>query len=112
MFSATLLFLASALAALLAHELGHATAAQTLNLPWKLIVTRHGPGIRVGADTIRLTRQQIIVTAASGPAASLAFAVAIWAASPLAAIISLELAFWNLILPRSDGALILHAVRG
>lgn len=110
MTALVLLMLASILAALAAHEAGHAIAAQAFRLPWKPVLTRHGPGISIGNDQLRLTRAQIAVTAAAGPAMSLMFAAAIWKLSPFAALASLELGVFNLLLPRSDGALLFRAL--
>lgn len=86
-----LTMLASILAALVAHEAGHAAAAQALGLRWRPVVTKRGPGIRIGADHIRLTRTQIAITAAAGPTASLLFTATMWHTQPFMALASLEL---------------------
>lgn len=92
------------------HEIGHAVAATMLRLPWRLTLTRYGPGIRIGSDAIRLTRRQITVTAVAGPLANLALAsVAYQAGLALLVLCSLEVAFVNLLpFPRSDGRRILR----
>lgn len=98
--------------AVLAHEAGHALAAQALRLPWRPVLSWRGPGIRIGSDSPRLTRWQVGLTAAAGPLASILLAVAAWTAHPFVAVVSLDLALWNLVLPRSDGRLVLRALRG
>jgi stage IV sporulation protein FB len=97
---------------ILVHEAGHAGAAQALGLPWRATFSRRGPGIRIGSDSLRLTRRQVIVTAAAGPLVSLACGIAIWKLLPFLALSSFELALWNLVLPQSDGAKILRVLRG
>ena len=94
------------------HEFGHAFAAQTLRLPWTPVLSRRGPGIRVGSESFRLTTRQMVATAIAGPLASLVFAAVLWPTDRFLALCSIEIAVWNLVLPRSDGAAVLRALRG
>jgi hypothetical protein len=105
-------FLLGMVGLVLVHEAGHAGAAQALGLPWRPTLSRRGPGVRIGSDSFRLTRRQVIATAAAGPLVSLAFGVVIWGVLPLLALASFELALWNLVLPHSDGARIVRVLRG
>lgn len=94
---------------LLIHELGHATAAAAFGLAWKPVITRHGPGMEIGSDHIRLSRAQVSFTAAAGPAANIVFAlIAIRAGVPMLALLNVEFALFNLLpFRRSDGRRIL-----
>lgn len=98
---------------LVAHETGHALAAQLYGLPWKPTLTRHGPGVVIGSETIRLSPAQVRVTAAAGPAANLLLvAVGLRLGVPFMVLASLEFAVMNLLpFRRSDGARILYAGR-
>lgn len=108
-----ILVIAAVVGVVVAHEAGHAAAAQMLGLPWKPVLGRWGrPGIRIGSDDRRLTRRERAITAAAGPVVSIALGVALWTVNPFVAVVSLDLAFWNLILPSSDGAAVLRALRG
>ena len=92
------------------HERGHALVAQALGLPWKPVVTWHGPGVKIGSDAIKLTRWQIMATAAGGPLANLVLAAVAFALGmPLLALCCAEFALWNLLpFKRSDGRRILR----
>jgi Zn-dependent protease len=70
----TLILLGFAVPALMAHEAGHAAAAHVLHLPWRIVWTWHGPGVKYGSSMIRLARWQVVVTAACGPLANIALA--------------------------------------
>jgi hypothetical protein len=96
----------------LVHEAGHAGAAQALRLPWRPTLSRRGPGVRIGSESFRLTRGQVIPTAAAGPLVSLAFGIAIWQSHPLLALASFEMTLLNLVLPHSDGATIVRVLCG
>lgn len=95
--------------ALVVHECGHAVVASVLRLPWTPVLTRHGPGMRIGSDAITLTRRQVAMTCAGGPAANVLLAVlAIRFGFGLLALVNLEFAVANLIpFRRSDGHRIL-----
>jgi Zn-dependent protease len=97
---------------LLAHEAGHAAVAAALRLPWRPVLTRHGPAIVVGRDDLALTRRQVVLTNAGGPLANLALcAVAYRLGLGLVVLEGLEIAALNLVLPRSDGARMLRPGR-
>lgn len=95
---------------LLVHELAHAAAAAAFGLPWTPTLTRHGPGVRIGSDNVRLTRAQVSWTAAAGPAANIIFAfVAFRASVPMLVLVNAEFALFNLLpFRRSDGRRILR----
>lgn len=92
------------------HELGHAAAAIALGLPVRPVVTRHGPGMAVGSDAIRLTHAQISLTCAAGPAANLAAAAVCHELGiGLLVLTNVVFAIANLVpLPHSDGLRILR----
>lgn len=100
-------------AALVVHEAGHFAAARALRLPARLVLTRHGPGVAIGSDDLRLEPRQIRLTAAAGPAANVALAaLASGGLAPLPelALLSLVFAAANLIpLRRSDGHRLIFA---
>lgn len=107
----TVLALFAALAlALVVHEAGHAFAAIALRLPWCPVLTWRGPGISIGSESLRLTRVQVVVTAAAGPLASLALAtLAFRFGQPFLALVSLDLCVVNLLpMPHSDGTRMLR----
>lgn len=110
----TVTLLAPLAALAVVHELGHAAAAQLLGLPWRPVVSKRGPGIRVGRDDLRLTRAQRGITAAAGPGASLLLAACLWAIGQhLCALASIEIAVVNLVPFRhSDGMTLREAIRG
>jgi Zn-dependent protease len=112
-----LLLLAGLAAVLLVHEAGHAAAATALRLPWRPVLTRRGPGVVIGRADLVLSRYQVVVTAAGGPAANLAAAFAISAAHlglsfGFVAFLSILFALLNLLpFPHSDGARMLRPGR-
>jgi hypothetical protein len=104
---------AGLVAVLCSHEAGHVAAAIVLRLPWKPVITRRGPGIRIGRADLDLSRFQVRLTAAGGPAANLVLAfVCIRLGLGIMALMSLEFAIVNLLpLPHSDGSRILRPGR-
>jgi len=103
-------FLMALLVALLVHEAGHAGAALALHLPVRPTLTRHGPAMIIGSEAIRLTRLQIAITAAAGPAANFVFAAIAYAAGRgVFCAVSIEIGGFNLIpIANSDGHRIIH----
>lgn len=97
-------------ATLVVHELGHAAAAAALRLPWQPVLTRHGPGMKIGSDDFALTRREVTLTSAGGPVANILLAAAaIHFGLGLLALLNLEFAVLNLLpFPRSDGRRILY----
>lgn len=94
----------------LVHETGHALVARAFGLPVRPTVTWYGPGVLIGSDEIRLTRTQIGLTAAAGPAANLLLAAVAYA-SGVGLLVGMGVLFaiLNLIpFPNSDGHRILH----
>lgn len=100
-------------ATLVVHEAGHALAATALRLPWRPILTRHGPAVVIGRDDLRLTRRQVVLTAAGGPLANIAVCAAAYALGQgLVVLVGLEIVVLNLLpLPRSDGSKIIRPGR-
>jgi len=96
-----------------AHEAGHAAVSLALHLPTRLVLTRHGPGVRVGSDSVRLARWQVVVTAGAGPAANVALAAAAFRLGvPFLVLMNLECAVLNLLPFRSsDGSRMLQPGR-
>ena len=103
-------FLIALLVTLAVHEAGHAAAATAFRLPWKPVLTRHGPGVMIGNDDIRLTRFQVAVTSAAGPLANLVLAyMAVKTGMAVLALLNIEFAYFNLIpFKRSDGHRIVY----
>ena len=99
--------------ALVIHESGHAMAALALRLPCRAVLTRYGPGVRIGSDSIRLERWQVVVTAAAGPAANIGLAALAYRFGlPLLVLANIEFAVVNLLpLPHSDGSRMLRPAR-
>lgn len=113
MTSAILILIGAEGATLLAHEAGHAATAAALRLPWRPVLSWHGPGIVIGRDDLLLAPWQLVATAAGGPFANLLLcAAAFRLGQPLLILINLEFAVINLLpFPRSDGARMLHPAR-
>lgn len=95
---------------LLIHEAGHAAVATLYGLPWRPVLTRHGPGVSIGNDDIRLTRLQVALTSAGGPLANLLLAlIAVKVGQGFLAAANIEFAVVNLLpFKRSDGHRILY----
>ena len=96
------------------HEAGHLAIALALRLPCRPILTRYGPGARIGCANLDLTRWQVRLTAAGGPAANLALAFGVCYPLHLGLMALLNIAFAaiNLLpIPRSDGTKILRPGR-
>jgi hypothetical protein len=92
------------------HELGHYAVARALGLPARPTLTRYGPATLIGRDDLILTRWQVRLTSAGGPAANAAAAYAVCVPLHLGALALLNLLFAavNLLpIPRSDGTRIL-----
>lgn len=102
-------FLIAVAVAVVAHECGHAAVAAMLRLPWKPVLTRHGPGMKIGSDAITLTRRQVALTCGGGPVANILLAaLAIHFGFGLVAFFNLAVAALNLVpFRRSDGRRIL-----
>lgn len=104
---------AGLVAVLCIHEAGHAAAAILLRLPWAPVITRRGPGIRIGRADLDLTRWQVRITAVGGPIANIILTyVCARLGLAIIALMSLEFAVVNLLpLPHSDGSRILRPGR-
>lgn len=68
--------LAYEVSTIVVHELGHGLAATALRIPWRPTIHRGRPGILIAPDDRRLKPWQRRVTAAGGPLANAAVAVA------------------------------------
>jgi len=95
------------------HELGHAAAASMLRLPWTPILSRRGGiALKIGADGSTLTRRELALVAAGGPAANLLLAAAAFQIG-IGLLVLLNLFALLNLLPfrRFDGGLILRGQR-
>lgn len=97
---------------MLAHEAGHACAAQALGHRWQPFFRLNAIGVAVVVPDGGLSRRADVTIAAAGPGVSLAL-VGLWPLAPALALFSLTLAVLNLLpfLPGSDGHRIQRAVR-
>jgi hypothetical protein len=99
-------------AAVIVHEAGHAITATALGYPVRPVITWHGPGIAWGSDAVTSPDRHRALVASGGLAATFALMVgAMITGAWLLAAINVDLLFWNLILPRSDGRHAWRALR-
>lgn len=87
------------LAAVVAHEGGHALAARSFGFRSKFVVSRLKIATRLNVSRAELSPQQDLVIAAAGPAASVLLGIAIWivAGNAWLAAASVELGVLSLI---------------
>jgi hypothetical protein len=84
-----------------------------MRLPWRPVLTRLGPGVRIGRDDVPLTRRQVVLTAAGGPLANvLLCAVAYELGQGFVVLVGLDFILFNILpLPHSDGLRMLRPGR-
>ena len=102
------------LLAILAHELGHLGVARLLGWPGRLGIAGRWLPYPVARILVpaRTNTWSLVAVALGGPAASVAFGVAVWSLSPLAGLVSVLLGVLSLIpVPKQDGAHVLKALR-
>ncbi len=91
-------------AAVIVHEAGHAITATVLGYPVRPVLTWHGPGIAWGSDAVTSPDGHRALVACGGLVATFSLMVGAFVAGWwVLAAINLDLLFWNLVLPRSDG---------
>lgn len=104
--------IAATIATVVIHELGHASAASMLRLPWVPVLSRRGVAMKIGADGSTLTRRELAIVAAGGPAANLLLAATAFQLGIGILVLLNIFALLNLLpFRRFDGGLILRGQR-